>query len=317
MLLEIRHRTELTYTERIHESVIELRVTPRSDKSQTLRSFGLTIGPEAPVFNHRDWNDNQVHHFSIAGFHERVVIAAFAMVETHPARVDLESAPDALPVGRLHHRFHDFLAFAGPVTRDARLGALAESIGFSSTKRTAEVLQRVMKQVGDKLDYERGVTSSSTSVSAALDAGKGVCQDFAHLGIALLRRSGIPARYVSGYVHREGKRELETHAWCEAFLPSIGWVGIDPTHRELAGERHVAVAAGRSYADVPPNRGVYRGDAEESIAVSVAIRKLDDVLAPHSPVWPGPLDVPVFRTGPAVEEEVSLFLLEQQQQEQQ
>jgi hypothetical protein len=112
-------------------------------------------------------------------------------------------------------------------------------------------------------------------------------------------------------------RELETHAWCEAFLPSVGWVGVDPTHGELAGEGHVAAAVGRSYADVPPNRGVYRGDAEEKINVKVTIDKLDERLAAHPPVSPGALDVPSFREGPLGERRMNLNDLAQQQQQQQ
>ena len=115
MLLGIQHQTVLTYAARIRESVLELRVTPRSDKNQTLRAFKLQVGPEVPVFTHRDWNDNQVHHFSVAAFHERVVIAANANVETHPQAVDLSACTDPLPLSGLNHRFHDFLGFHGPV----------------------------------------------------------------------------------------------------------------------------------------------------------------------------------------------------------
>ena len=129
---------------------------------------------------------------------------------------------------------------------------------------------------------------------------------------------GIPARYVSGYLYRDTPRELETHAWCEAYVPSLGWVGIDPTHGELAGEGHVAVAVGRSYADVPPNRGVYRGDAEERISVKVTMDRLDDDLASLPPFSPGSFDVPSFRDGPQeAERKLNLRQLEQQQQQQQ
>jgi transglutaminase-like putative cysteine protease len=318
MLLGIQHRTELTYASRVSESVMELRVTPRSDRNQTLRAFSLKVGPEAPVYAHRDWNDNQAHHFSIVPFHDRVVIVAGATVETHPLLVELSKATDPLPPGDLGPRFQDFLGFQGPVQRDPRLVQFAEEVGLFRCGRAAEAVLLVMSRLRGRIEYTKGVTSSATTVSDALDLGKGVCQDFSHVGLALLRMIGIPARYVSGYLFRESGRELETHAWCEAFLPSVGWVGLDPTHGELAGEGHVAVAVGRSYADVPPNRGVFRGEAEEKIAVKVTIDKLDERLAAHPPISPGSLEIPSFREGPArAERTMNVLKLEQQQQQQQ
>jgi transglutaminase-like putative cysteine protease len=317
MLLGIQHRTELTYGDRVSESVMELRVTPRSDKNQTLRAFNLKVGPEAPVHSHRDWNDNQAHHFTIVPFHDRVLIVAGATVETHPKLVALAESTDSLPLSELGPRFQDFLGFQGPVQRDPRLVRYAEEVGLFRCDRAAQAILLVTSRLKERIQYKKGVTSSSTTVSDALNLGQGVCQDFSHVGLALFRMVGIPARYVSGYLFRDNARELETHAWCEAFVPSIGWVGVDPTHGELAGEGHVAVAVGRSYADVPPNRGVYRGEAEEKISVKVTIDKLDDRLAAHPPVSPGALDVPSFREGPLPERRMNLQDLAQQQQQQQ
>jgi transglutaminase-like putative cysteine protease len=318
MLLGIQHRTELTYADRVSESVMELRVTPRSDKNQTLRAFNLKVGPEAPVFSHRDWCDNQAHHFTIVADHDRVVIVAGATVETHPKLIELVRADDPLPITELNHRFQDFLTFQGPIQRDARLVQFAEEVGLFRCKRASEAIMVVVSRLQDRLEYKKGVTSSATTVSDSLDLGQGVCQDFSHVGLALLRMVGIPARSVSGYLFKEDVRELETHAWCEAYLPSIGWVGVDPTHASLASEGHVAIAVGRSYADVPPNRGVYRGDAEEKIAVKVTIEKLDDTLAALAPVNPGAGDVPSYKsTGAVPERKMSLEALQQQQQQQQ
>jgi transglutaminase-like putative cysteine protease len=318
MLLGIQHRTELTYGDRVSESVMELRVTPRSDKNQTLRAFSLKVGPEAPVFSHRDWMDNQAHHFTIVSFHDRVVIVAGATVETHPKLVELANATDALPLADLNPRFQDFLGFLGPVQRDPRLVQFAEQVGLFQCTRAAEALLLVTTRLRDRIEYKKGVTSSATTVSHALDVGQGVCQDFSHLGLGLLRMVGIPARYVSGYLYRDSPRELETHAWCEAYLPSLGWVGVDPTHGELAGEGHVAVAVGRSYADVPPNRGVYRGEAEEKIAVKVTMDRLDDDLASLPPISMGNFEVPSYRDGPIrPDRKMNVRQLEQQQQQQQ
>jgi transglutaminase-like putative cysteine protease len=316
MLLGIQHKTELSYGDRVSESVMELRVTPRSDKNQTLRAFSLKVGPEAQVFSHRDWMDNQAHHFTILPFHERVLIVAGATVETHPKLIELANATDTLPLAELNPRFQDFLGFLGPVERDPRLVQFAEQVGLFQCTRASEAILLVTTRLRERLEYKKGVTSSATTVSHALDVGQGVCQDFSHLGLALLRMIGIPARYVSGYLYKDSPRELETHAWCEAFVPSIGWIGFDPTHGELASESHVAVAVGRSYADVPPNRGVYRGEAEEKIAVTVTIDRHDDSMASYPAMTPGAFDVPIFRDGPVrADRRLNLPQLEQQQQQ--
>jgi transglutaminase-like putative cysteine protease len=111
-------------------------------------------------------------------------------------------------------------------------------------------------------------------VDDVLEQGKGVCQDFTHLMIAVLRSFGVPARYVSGYLHRPNK-DSQSHSWCEVWLPELGWVGIDPTNNCQVGDAFIKVAVGRDFADVPPNKGIYRGQAQEEITVRVESRQLD------------------------------------------
>lgn len=317
MLLSIRHRTELTYSARISETMMELRMAPRSDGHQTLRGFGLAVGPGASLFEHVDWLGNRVHAFSVVDFHDRIVIVAHSAVDVHPARLGDGPLSDALPLAIDDHRLLDFLRFHGPVTPDPRLGALAQKLGLAEARTAREAMDRVARGLSSELRYEKGVTMSATTVSQVLEQGAGVCQDFAHVGIALLRQAGIPARYVSGYLHREkGGGELETHAWCEALLPGAGWAPFDPTHARVVGEEHVAVAVGRSFADVPPNRGVYRGDAQESIRVTVTIERVSDVPAGLLAPRPALLEVPTFSDGVAEHREEIDYQQEQQQQQQ-
>jgi transglutaminase-like putative cysteine protease len=314
MLFEIQHRTELSYSQRISESVMEVRLTPRSDAHQTLRRFNIVVGPDARVSNHVDWQGNTVHQFSIVTFHDRVVIQSSATVATHLSLADLGSIPDPMRAARTSHRLLDFMNFGGPVLRDPRVVALAERIKLHDCTRATDAVLRVTEAVRDALTYQKGVTNSLTTVAEALDQGAGVCQDYTHLALAMLRLVGVPCRYVSGYVHRSDLPEVETHAWCEAFLPSIGWLGFDPTHGELVGDSHIAIATGRSYADVPPNRGVYRGEAEERIAVSVTISKVDTPA--HGP-FGAPFHIPSYPDNPVGGVTASGHQLEQQQQQQQ
>ena len=128
----------------------------------------------------------------------------------------------------------------------------------------------------DAFDYEIGVTEVHSPIEHALEEKRGVCQDFAHIMIAIARGWGIPARYVSGYLYHRRKGQDRsgddaTHAWVEAYLPSLGWVGFDPTNDIQAGERHIRVAVGRDYADVPPTRGTFKGGAESELAIAVSV----------------------------------------------
>jgi transglutaminase-like putative cysteine protease len=315
MLLSIQHKTDLTYSQRISESVIELRLMPRSDAHQTLRQFQVGVGPEARVSSHVDWLGNRVHQFSVVAFHEQVSIVSKATVETHPHIVDPQRIDDPLTGPSQSHRFYDSLCFQGPIQRDPRVLKLAERIRLGQCNRAIDATLLVASRARDALTYQKGVTNALTTVTEALDQQAGVCQDFAHLGIALLRLAGIPSRYVSGYLYRSDLPEVETHAWCEAYLPSVGWLGLDPTHGELVGERHVAIAVGRSYADVPPNRGVYRGDAEEKIAVAVAIERIE--APPLANPFAAPLHVASYADAPGIGWSASGYALEQQQQQQQ
>jgi transglutaminase-like putative cysteine protease len=315
MLFNIQHRTELAYSERISESVVEVRLTPRSDAHQTLRHFHIEVKPDARVSNHVDWHGNPVNQFSVVAFHDRVVILSTAVVETHPASVDPLRASDAIQRTSPSHRLMDFLRFHGPVQRDARILEIGERLKLYDEPRVVDVVRLVSNGVRETLTYKKGVTNASTTVVEALDCGAGVCQDFAHLALSLLRLVGVPSRYVSGYLYRPDMPEVESHAWIEAFVPSVGWVGFDPTHGEAVGEQHVAVATGRSYADVPPNRGVYRGEADESISASVSIHPVD------APIGIGPFGmpfhVPSYSDSPVTRFSVSSARLEQQQQQQQ
>jgi transglutaminase-like putative cysteine protease len=149
------------------------------------------------------------------------------------------------------------------------------------TEGVGEYTARVVAFVRDQFDYESGKTDVHSTVEDVLATGAGVCQDFAHLTIGLLRLAGVPARYVSGYLaplpgaSNGGRGEQATHAWIEAFLPGSGWTGFDPTHRGQIQLQHVRIGVGRDYADVPPLRGVYRSAGQtQSMGVDVQIEEL-------------------------------------------
>lgn len=290
MLLEIRHLTRYHYAEPVRESVMELWMQPQKGAGQRLISFELDLNPAARLFSYADPFGNAVYHFDVPQPHDTLDIVAHAAVETQaPATL-----PEALDTGewdRLRSDFvrgehMDFLKPHGFVEYTPALHAFVEQHGLEALRRRDPLtaVRAVSKAIHDSLDYQAGLTTAESRIDEALNHGRGVCQDFSHIMIAILRQWGIPARYVSGYLFTDraaGDRSDPdaTHAWVEVFLPSLRWTGFDPTNNLLACERHVTVAVGRDYDDVPPSRGVYKGDAESQLAVAVSVRRARAALA--------------------------------------
>ena len=281
----IRHVTKFVYEVPISESVMETRMQPLSDASQRCIRFNLSTQPPARVRIYQDPEGNTVHHFSIPGHHSRLTVTAEAFVECSP----LGELPDSLGPGAWDRldaatadgRFFDMLnasAFAKPTDL---LAKLALELGLGRTWDPIRTLRMVMADLHQRFQYTPKSTRVDSPIDEALSTRQGVCQDFAHVMIALVRQIGIPCRYVSGYLFEPGEERQSldgaTHAWVEAWLPDLGWVGVDPTHNSLAGEHHIRVAVGRDYADVPPTRGVFKGSSgvKSELAVGVSIGTLE------------------------------------------
>jgi transglutaminase-like putative cysteine protease len=278
MILEIQHETRLDYSEPVTESIAEVRMEPVSDADQSCRSFHLAIDPSTGLFRYQDGFGNRVHTFNVRPAHTEVRILAASVVEVNPVPRDLAGSTVELPLpleqGGLE--LLDYLNLRGPARPSPRLEPVLEHLRPRPGARAGEWLMEVSQFIHTRFEYAPRVTLASSPIDDVLRHGKGVCQDFTHLMIAILRSCEVPARYVSGYVHRTDK-ESQSHAWCEAWLPDLGWVGIDPTNDQLPDERFVKVAIGRDFTDVPPNKGIYRGKAQESILVRVETRQLDSL----------------------------------------
>jgi transglutaminase-like putative cysteine protease len=276
----IRHVTRFSYEVPVRESVMEARMQPRSEASQRCLHFGLTTSPASRVLRYQDHEGNIVHHFDIPGRHSRLTVTAEALVECLPldypvgVAVDEWDKVDAMTASG---EFWDTLnpsTFARPTTR---LDTLRQEIGVDRRDDPLTTLRRLMGEMYARFEYRPRSTRVDSPIDEALETRRGVCQDFAHIMIALVRPLGIPCRYVSGYLfHGPGSRDRSadgaTHAWVEALVPSIGWVGLDPTNNLLAGDRHVLVAVGRDYADVPPTRGVFKGTSAVRSELLVSVR---------------------------------------------
>ncbi len=311
----IRHITRFAYDAPIRESVMEIRMQPRTEMVQRCLRFELSTQPRAHVSSYVDPAGNIVHHFDIPAEHTGLTITAESIVEfvgDVPAPTafdgDAWTEVDTLASGADGWE----MVLPSEFARDTPLLAeFAATLAVGRERAPLAAVLALSDGVYRAFEYRPQSTRVDSPIDEALSSRQGVCQDFAHVLTALVRRLGIPCRYVSGYLfHAKGERSAEgaTHAWVEALLPGSGWVGIDPTSNVLAGPRHVRVAVGRDYADVAPTRGVYKGVAAGTLAVVVHVSRddLPPVSMRHSPTltWTAP---PPARLGSE----------EQQQQQQQ
>jgi len=279
----IRHVTRFTYAAPVTESVMELRMRPATEGGQRCLQFEIDLQPRARVFAYRDFLGNWVHHFDLPRKHTKLAVTARAQVQIDP--------PVAYP-GTIGHEawrevdawadrgeFWDFRQPSHFAEWSEALLAFADELG-PVARRDLDPLgtvREVTRAIHGGFAYAPKTTRVDSPIAEALASRRGVCQDFTHIMLALLRRMGLPCRYVSGYIapkelgDDDGPTSVATHAWVEVLLPGLGWMGIDPTNDIEAGLRHVRVAVGRDYADVPPTRGVYKGGAASTLEVAVEV----------------------------------------------
>jgi transglutaminase-like putative cysteine protease len=280
----IRFLTEYDYDHPVTDNLNSLRVRPATTSTQRCDEFHTRIEPEARVSRHLDYFGTEVIEFGIPSSHEHLTIDVRARVVTsEPAPPPEGSWADLLKpaytdaAGEFALPWQDQPAIPG-------LQDLERQLGGDSPLQT---LEQLCELVPDRFEYRPGATYVGSSVSDLLQAGAGVCQDFVHLSLVLLRRRGVAARYVSGYLWAAPEDdgtdslELDTHAWLEALLPGSGgkgepvWVSADPTNRRLADETHVKIGHGRFYADVPPVKGLFMGGAASDLTAAVTMSRLD------------------------------------------
>jgi transglutaminase-like putative cysteine protease len=270
---------------------METRMHPRSDHNQHCLSFSLSVSPRCRVFSYRDHYGNDVQHFDIPGDHQQLVIVAESLVENQ-VQMDIPAslAPGAWAELDALVKDGDYGEMLLPSTFAVQTPALLEMAQqLDVAVRRDDPLSMVHelnKKIYDYFEYVPRSTRVDSPIDQAIRSHQGVCQDFAHTMIALLRHVGIPARYVSGYLYRGKGGDTEagserstpeaTHAWVEVLMPGLNWVGFDPTNDLIAYNRHIRTAVGRDYADVPPTHGVYRGKSESELYVAVQVEASDE-----------------------------------------
>ena len=289
MFYSIRHITKFRYSAPVSESIMETRMQPRTEGTQRCLNFQLTVLPRTRVSSYRDYLGNIVHHFDVPGQHRQLLIVAEALVDVHPpVELPSELGPGAwneIDAMIARGDYWEMLMPSHFARPSKELASFAAELGLHSKLEARErdpiqLLREINKALFSSVAYVKSSTTVDSPIEHALRTREGVCQDFAHIAITLLRQLGIPARYVSGYLfHRSGDHtrsaEGATHAWVEALLPGLGWVGLDPTNDVLASDRHVRTAVGRDYADVPPSKGVFKGSVKSELKVTVRVAPSD------------------------------------------
>jgi transglutaminase-like putative cysteine protease len=265
MRLTVTHRTVYRYTEPIRYAIQTLRLEPRPYEGLTVLNWRVAGDGARPLPRFIDGLGNVVHCQTIDRPHREAAIAVVGEVETR--------RDDGVVLGTVEPLPPLFFLRETPLTApDSAIAALAND---ATGRDRIERLHALMNRVRDRIDYRPGETDSTTTAAAALAQGYGVCQDHAHVFVAAARLMDIPARYVSGYLWT-GSDDLPfdaSHAWAEAFVPELGWVGFDAANGVCPTENYIRVAIGLDYSAAAPVRGLRRGPAEESLSVEVHVRR--------------------------------------------
>jgi transglutaminase-like putative cysteine protease len=269
--VRVEHSTRFEYDADVVESVIDVRLGPRSDAHQRWGRFDISVAPAGAVRRYGDGFGNTGFLVTLARAHRHLELRTAGEIETLLS--DPFATPSQPPDPLGPSALADFLDPSPLVPMVPGLEALAGPHRPTSADDTFAAVQRLMHLVNQRLEYVPGVTTVETTVLEVLGEPRGVCQDFAHLLIGLCRAVAIPARYVSGYTVAAASGPPRgagaSHAWVEAFTTTHGWRGFDPTNDLVASAYHVKVAIGRDYGDVPPHQGTYRGQAVELLSVEV------------------------------------------------
>ncbi|MCX6380000.1 MAG: transglutaminase family protein [Armatimonadetes bacterium] len=291
MRLRVKHTTNYIYSQPVKEAHTEVRLLPHSDNAQTCLSFHLTTRPHANLF-HYDLPSGRVHHFNIRPPHSEQSVTVESLVATH-----LKDPFSRLPLldndasfytqPEVRQRYYEYLIATKRVPLLEEVDRFAEAVRANREGNTACFLTELTRHLHGVFVYTPGATTVHSRLEEFLEQREGVCQDFAHLLLAICRRQGIPARYASGYIYTGSASTIEEvsyhaegpglvgdggmHAWVECLLPNGVWVGFDPTNDLVVNDHYIKVHYGRDYSDVTPVLGVYSGEVTNTLDVSVRV----------------------------------------------
>lgn len=280
---KIRHITKYVYETTVRDSANQIMLYPIKDANQTVIQQNITISDNPLVDVYLDAFGNQVGTFTHARPHQELIIDSRVIVETFPRSIPDDTTPENLQwleLSTLKNQleFVDYL-------RQERFDTLPDVQKIVEEEKCRhctpiETAKHFCEYIYTQFEYKKGITTVETTIDEVWKLRSGVCQDFAHILLVMLRIVGIPARYVSGYVcpKKNGMRgEGATHAWVEAYIPFYGWLGLDPTNNSIANDNHVRLAVGKNFSDCSPVKGTYRGTSTHTLDVLVSVGYEDGV----------------------------------------
>ncbi|HKJ05000.1 MAG TPA: transglutaminase family protein [Geopsychrobacteraceae bacterium] len=293
MRYRVTHATQYLYSEPVGLCRNQACLLPRETSRQKCHSSTLEITPEpADLRERRDGFGNRVSHFAIQSSHEKLQVTAVSEVSVvsdqniiaaanqmswesakkQPVEIRTKMNLAALP-----------FRYDSPLIKNSQQLADYAKPSFTNDRPLVDAVSDLMQRIYHDFKYDPGVTNISTPLSEVMASRRGVCQDFAHLGVGCLRSIGLAARYVSGYIETlppPGQQRLvgadASHAWFSVYATEVGWIDFDPTNNQLPGEQHITVAWGRDFSDVSPLRGIALGGGKHKVVVSVDVARLSE-----------------------------------------
>lgn len=274
---KIRHITKYSYQVPVRDSANQIILYPIKDNFQDVLHHHILVSGDVPVETHFDYFGNKVGTFTHSKPHTDLVIDSQVVVFTKPRDLPDDSLPadtqwEEIKKISSQYQFIDFLRHEA-VAKSDEIDAVVDR-EHQKIQTPLAIAQQLCLYVYKNFTYKKGITTVESTFDEVWKIKTGVCQDFAHVLLSLLRLSDIPARYVSGYIcpNKSGMRgEGATHAWVEAYIPFYGWLGFDPTNNCVVNETHVRLAVGRNFSDCSPVKGTYRGTSEHTLEVAVSV----------------------------------------------
>lgn len=273
----IKHITRYTYTAPVIDSANQIMLYPIEDEMQEVQNHHLHISYSPQIDVYEDFFGNRAGLFTIILPHNELNIVSEIKVVTHPVLYPPDNKPaedqwSHLALIREVYTYQDFLLKESFNKSNEVLAEVTQRLNTASTP--FQIAQEMSSFIYDQFEYKQGITSVETKLDEVWNLKAGVCQDFAHILLVMLRMAGIPSRYVSGYIcpkNKDLRGEGATHAWVDAYIPYHGWIGLDPTNNCIVSDRHVRLAVGRNFSDCTPVKGTYKGPSEHTLEVSVSI----------------------------------------------
>ena len=289
MLFELTHVTEYRYAHPAAEAYGEARLTPPNTPAQTIQEHRIIINPEVRIANYVDYYKNHVSFYTLPFRHNKLIITNKATVITRPVHYPKESLEISVQEARqiFYSALPDIYEFLQP-TDSVATGRDAVQWGkkyLRAGTSLQEGITALNQAIYSEFAYKPGTTTNFTPLGDIWKHRRGVCQDFAHIMLSVLRSAGLPCRYVCGYIETDpppktpgtSSRRLigsvATHAWVEVLLPGMHWAALDPTNNQWCGERHITVSYGLDASDATPLRGTFKGAGESKMRISVLMKR--------------------------------------------